>query len=621
MGVLPIMLIFSISIWISTKDRILGAYNIYVLTCLLFAFNKFSSLISGNHLPNFMENTWSDDLFSSINGFAYIYFFGYAFQINKAKRYIQLLWKSGLALMIVQIIFLLFSKLAGHPYYYNSTFLLILLVAIFLVTCASLLYAVFLKNKSRYQKIIMAGAIVFFLLAMTSNLQEFLYKTSQYKGMSITFIAYTIELSIFAIASANHIKVIYAESEKLKLANYKHQLEVEQISHYFTNTINKQDSIEEMLQDVAENCISKLGLQDCVIYLINSQKKVLEQKAAWGPKSDRNSGIINPIEIPLGKGITGFVAVTGKAEIINDTALDSRYIVDDDNRHSEICVPIIKEGITIGVIDSEHEEKKFYTTKHLQILTTIAALCADKIDKIQAEQLTRQKEFEVQQLNQQLIHSEVVALRSQMNPHFIFNSLNSINSFILKNDPDNASGYLTKFSRLMRMILDNSRNEWVLLENELKALELYIELEALRFDNAFTYNIEVTKDIDIENVLMPPLLIQPYVENAIWHGLLHRKLLKGKLDIRFWKNDDKLYIEIEDNGVGREEAKRLKSKTATTQKSHGMKITAERIAIANKVYNVNATVKITDLHNETDNQTGTRVLLTLKYKTHDSTNS
>ena len=213
------------------------------------------------------------------------------------------------------------------------------------------------------------------------------------------------------------------------------------------------------------------------------------------------------------------------------------------------------------------------------------------------------------------------ALRAQMNPHFMFNSLNSINNFILKNDPENASGYLTKFSRLMRLILDNSRSEWVLLENELKALELYIELESVRFDRSFDYAIEVTKDISLETVLIPPLIIQPYVENAIWHGLLHRKIPGGRLDIRLWRKEDKLYIEIEDNGVGRDEAKRLKSKTATIQKSHGMKITAERIDIVNKVYNVNTGVTITDLKNDTGTQNGTAVLITLKYKTHESHNS
>jgi len=239
----------------------------------------------------------------------------------------------------------------------------------------------------------------------------------------------------------------------------------------------------------------------------------------------------------------------------------------------------------------------------------------DRINKIkQREKLKGDYERKIAEV-------EMQALRAQMNPHFMFNSLNSINNFILKNDPENASGYLTKFSRLMRLILDNSRSEWVLLENELKALELYIELESVRFDRSFDYAIEVTKDISLETVLIPPLIIQPYVENAIWHGLLHRKIPGGRLDIRLWRKEDKLYIEIEDNGVGRDEAKRLKSKTATIQKSHGMKITAERIDIVNKVYNVNTGVTITDLKNDTGTQNGTAVLITLKYKTHESHNS
>lgn len=232
----------------------------------------------------------------------------------------------------------------------------------------------------------------------------------------------------------------------------------------------------------------------------------------------------------------------------------------------------------------------------------------------------KEKEKTKSDYERKIAEVEMSSLRAQMNPHFMFNSLNSINNFILKNDADNASGYLTKFSRLMRLILDNSRSEWVLLENELKALQLYIELEAVRFDNAFNYSLEVTKDVDPETMMVPPLIIQPYVENAIWHGLLHRKEPGGRIDIKLWKNNGTFYIEIEDNGVGREEAKRLKSKTATKQKSHGMKITEQRIEVVNKIYNMDAGIKITDLADKLGN-TGTSVLISFKYKTHDSRNS
>jgi ligand-binding sensor domain-containing protein len=229
--------------------------------------------------------------------------------------------------------------------------------------------------------------------------------------------------------------------------------------------------------------------------------------------------------------------------------------------------------------------------------------------------IIKQREVRERAYEKKIAEVEMSSLRAQMNPHFMFNSLNSINNFILKNDPDNASGYLTIFSRLMRLILDNSRSEWVLLENELKALELYIELEALRFDHSFTYSIDITKDINPESIMIPPMIIQPYVENAIWHGLLHRKEPGGRLCIAIWKNNGALNIEIRDNGIGREESQKRKSKTATKQKSHGMQITAQRLDIANKLYHINATVAIRDITTGNGPAEGTVVLLSIHYKT------
>ena len=263
----------------------------------------------------------------------------------------------------------------------------------------------------------------------------------------------------------------------------------------------------------------------------------------------------------------------------------------------------------------------FWQTGWFKLLHVLIAaglvyyLIWQRIHKIkEREKLQRQYEKRIAEV-------EMSSLRAQMNPHFMFNSLNSINNFILKNDPENASGYLTKFSRLMRLILDNSRSEWVVLEDELKALELYIELEALRFDNTFEHRIEITQDVDVKEVIVPPMIIQPYVENAIWHGLIHRKEPGGKLDIQIWRNNGMLNIEIEDNGIGREEAKRRKSKSATRQKSHGMQITAQRLDIVNQLYGVNAAVTITDLQGPGGKAAGTIVLLNLQYKTDDSDHS
>ncbi|NJO90167.1 MAG: histidine kinase [Chloroflexia bacterium] len=151
------------------------------------------------------------------------------------------------------------------------------------------------------------------------------------------------------------------------------------------------------------------------------------------------------------------------------------------------------------------------------------------------------------------------ALRAQMNPHFIFNSLNSINNFILKNESEQASEFLTKFSRLVRQVLQNSRNKLVSLEDEFSALKLYIELEQVRFDNKFQYEIICDNYLDTNLVLIPPLLIQPYVENAIWHGLMHKET-NGSITVKVYQEEEKLFFIIADDGIGRKKAAEYKSK-------------------------------------------------------------
>jgi LytS/YehU family sensor histidine kinase len=170
------------------------------------------------------------------------------------------------------------------------------------------------------------------------------------------------------------------------------------------------------------------------------------------------------------------------------------------------------------------------------------------------------------------------ALRAQMNPHFIFNSLNSINMFILENNKLQASEYLSKFSRLVRLILQNSQEAFIPLERELEALQLYLELESLRFVNKFEYKIAVADNVDPTMLKVPPLIIQPYVENAIWHGLMHTKE-KGHLEIELYQQKEILFCKITDDGIGRKRAAELKSKSASIHKSMGMRITADRIAM------------------------------------------
>ena len=244
-------------------------------------------------------------------------------------------------------------------------------------------------------------------------------------------------------------------------------------------------------------------------------------------------------------------------------------------------------------LTSELNEK----TKELIIQNSISE--AQKIKQVQIE-------FE-----QKIAETEMTALRAQMNPHFIFNCLNSIKLYTLENDSQTASEYLTIFSQLIRLVLENSHSEKVTLFKELETLRLYIELEAMRFKHKVQYEINVDKAIDQQFTEIPPLLLQPYVENAIWHGLMHKKD-GGKIIIDVVQiSDHLLHIEISDNGVGRELAGAYKSKSATRQKSFGLKMTSERIEIINQLYDMLAEVKIIDLKDDMNNARGTKVTITI----------
>jgi sensor histidine kinase YesM len=215
-----------------------------------------------------------------------------------------------------------------------------------------------------------------------------------------------------------------------------------------------------------------------------------------------------------------------------------------------------------------------------------------------------QTEFE-----QKMAETEMKALRAQMNPHFIFNCLNSIKLYMLENNSQAASEYLTIFSQLIRVVLENSLLEKVTLQKELESLRLYIELEAMRFKNKVRYQIDTAPNVEAQYIEIPPLLIQPYVENAIWHGLMHKED-GGSLQIKITQpNEQLLQIEIADDGIGRERAAAYKSKSATRQKSFGLQMTAERLHIINQVYQAAAVVHITDLKDSANNATGTKVIL------------
>ncbi len=224
-----------------------------------------------------------------------------------------------------------------------------------------------------------------------------------------------------------------------------------------------------------------------------------------------------------------------------------------------------------------------------------------QLEKERAEQKQREAEFE-----RKVSDAALNSLRSQMNPHFIFNCLNSIKLYAVDNNADSATEYLGKFSRLMRLVLENSKSDRISLTQEIETLQLYMDMEAMRFKEKMRYEINIANNVDMDYIEIPPMLIQPYVENAIWHGLMSKED-GGKITLSFNCQDNNLEVIVTDNGVGRARAAELKSKSAMAHKSFGMSITHQRIELINQMYKTNMSVIVNDLYDGQGNATGTEI--------------
>jgi len=205
------------------------------------------------------------------------------------------------------------------------------------------------------------------------------------------------------------------------------------------------------------------------------------------------------------------------------------------------------------------------------------------------------------------------SLRSQMNPHFIFNALNSVNSYIAKKDELSANRYLSDFAFLMRSVLENSKHDFIPLTEEIKVIELYIKLEHERFKEKFDYQFIVDEDINTESFLIPPMLIQPYIENAVWHGLRYKEE-KGFLHVELKQVDKNLQIQIRDNGIGRNKSQELKTKNQQQTNSTGLKNIEHRLKIINEVHRLGIQINVMDLDLENNSGTVVSILVPMQKK-------
>jgi LytS/YehU family sensor histidine kinase len=225
---------------------------------------------------------------------------------------------------------------------------------------------------------------------------------------------------------------------------------------------------------------------------------------------------------------------------------------------------------------------------------------------VKEKALQEKKESEFQH---KLADISMSALRSQMNPHFIFNCMNIIDSLISDNRREEAQEFLQKYSKLIRLVLENSQHKLVLLKHDIMAVELYIELEAIRSNHKFSYNIEVDNELLESEYRIPPLLLQPYIENAIVHGLRNKEQGKGNLIVFMKKTMDQIEIIIEDNGIGREKALKLKKENRMPQEQFGMKATSRRISLLRLENPNKVAVEITDVFEREETCTKVRIVL------------
>lgn len=245
----------------------------------------------------------------------------------------------------------------------------------------------------------------------------------------------------------------------------------------------------------------------------------------------------------------------------------------------------------------------------------LIVVCMGMIGLFYIYQINRikNKEKERSEINKRISQLQLKALHTQMRPHFIFNCLSAINSHIVKFETIKASEFLSQFSRLMRGILENSTESWITIEQEVETLRLYLVMEGLRFEDKFSYKIEVGDGIHPTTTLIPSMIIQPFVENAIGHGLLHKEQGNGMVSIKFLKGEGNIKCIIEDNGIGRERSNQIKQRSRFHRKSLGLQITSERLQLLQG----SSAADIQDLKNELGEPMGTRIVVMLMTKKVD----
>jgi len=353
------------------------------------------------------------------------------------------------------------------------------------------------------------------------------------------------------------------ENEQYKLTqNLQLRENIDDTIQYFATSLYGKNTIEEILWDVAQNCIAKLGFVDCVIYLVDEDKQKLIQKAAYGNKKSDDDTILEPLEVPIGKGIVGNVVATGKAEIVSDTSKDPRYIVDDERRLSEIAVPILLQDQVIGVIDSEHPQKGFFEDRHLEALQTISAICGSKIAQAKADEQAK-----IARLVQ--IEADHIKKMDQVKSHIFANISHEFRTPLqlilapLKKDPQQISSKDTSMIarnaqsllRLVNQLLDLAKLEVGMLKLNNQSINIFTYLSyisqsfiPLAENKGIQYQIDIpNRDLIINT---DPDKFEKIIYNLLSNAIKFTKK-GGTVTLHAMKERENiLRIVVSDTGIG-----------------------------------------------------------------------
>jgi LytS/YehU family sensor histidine kinase len=299
------------------------------------------------------------------------------------------------------------------------------------------------------------------------------------------------------------------------------------------------------------------------------------------------------------------IATAAKDSMITSDKLKQAQILEYNEEVRE------KELAAIETKETARRRRIIITAAVLIAIASFLIIYRIRQLRLKYKTILEQKESEKLKTvyEKKLIELEAKALRAQMNPHFIFNCINSIKSLIQKNENEKATEYLTTFSKLIRTIFQNSDKREITLFDEIETCRLYTQLESMRFGNKLSYSFYIDKTLDLKSVMVPALILQPFIENAIWHGIMP-KAAEGMLQVNVSGKEHKIFCIVEDDGIGREISMKNKfTEAEITHQSKGVRLTQSRLELSNMLNERNASVEIIDKTNGANEPAGTKVIL------------